>query len=78
MPAIEWCHGRSPTPFRETLILAIGEFLRIFMKYWINKIEFSPSRWIMYMLGRNMDPLIYRELMTEYASILEQRKKAIK
>lgn len=30
------------------------------------------------MLGRNMDPLIYKELMTEFANTLEQRKKAIK
>lgn len=49
------------------------------------KIAYTVSRhtdfgdwWIIYMLGRNMDPLIFKEVMTEYASFLEQRKKTIK
>lgn len=29
--------------------------------------------WILYMLGRNMDPIIYRDIMTQLSDRLEQR-----
>lgn len=49
------------------------------------KVAYTVSRhidigdwWIIYMLGRNMDPLIFKEVLTEFANTVEQRKKAIK
>lgn len=49
------------------------------------KVAYTVSRhtdigdwWILYMLGRNMDPLIYKEVLTEFSHTVEQRKKAIK
>lgn len=49
------------------------------------KVAYTVSRnvdfgdwWIIYMLGRNMDPLIFKEVMTEFSNTLEQRKKGIK
>lgn len=49
------------------------------------KVAYTVSRnsdigdwWILYMLGRNMDPLIYKEVMTELALRVEERKKPIK
>lgn len=29
--------------------------------------------WILYMLGRNMDPIIYRDIMTQLSDRLDQR-----